>query len=67
MYFVELSWVGFVVIVILKYDHQPAYQTEGIMPEGRINKIADSQEPKFLRRFGLTNVHCVHTPKYNSV
>jgi hypothetical protein len=35
---------------------------KGIMAEGRINKMADLQETKFLRLFGLTNVH---TPKCN--
>jgi hypothetical protein len=30
---------------------------EGIMPEGRINKITDLQETKFLRLSCLTNVH----------
>lgn len=30
---------------------------EGIMPDGRMNKIADLQETKLLRLFGLTNVH----------
>jgi hypothetical protein len=31
--------------------------TEGIMPNGRTNKMADLQETKFLRLSGLTNVH----------
>jgi hypothetical protein len=35
----------------------PLQQIEGIMPEGRINKMVDLQETKFLRLFGLTNVH----------
>jgi hypothetical protein len=30
---------------------------ESIMPEKCINKITDLQETKFLRLFGLTNVH----------
>jgi hypothetical protein len=30
---------------------------KSIMPEGRINKITDLQETKFLHLFGLTNVH----------
>jgi hypothetical protein len=30
---------------------------EGIKPEGRINKMADLQETKFLRLFGLINVY----------
>jgi hypothetical protein len=30
---------------------------QGIMAEGNINKMADLQETKFLRLFGLTNVH----------
>jgi hypothetical protein len=31
--------------------------TEGIMSEGRINKITDLQETKCLRLSGLTNNH----------
>jgi hypothetical protein len=30
---------------------------EGIMPEGRINKITDLKETKFLPLFDLTDVH----------
>jgi hypothetical protein len=30
---------------------------EGIMPEGRINKMTDLQETTFLRLFGLIDVH----------
>jgi hypothetical protein len=30
---------------------------EGIMPDGRINRITDLQDIKSLRLFGLTNVH----------
>jgi hypothetical protein len=33
------------------------YNIEGIMSEGRINKMTDLQDTKFLRLFGLTNVH----------
>jgi hypothetical protein len=29
---------------------------EGILPDGRINKMADLQETKFLSLFGLTDV-----------
>jgi hypothetical protein len=30
---------------------------EGIMPKGRIDKVAALQETEFLCLFGLTNVH----------
>jgi nicotinamide riboside transporter PnuC len=37
-----------------------------IVPEGRINKMADLQETKFLRLFALTNcLFCVVTPTCN--
>lgn len=36
------------------------------MPEGRNNKVADLQETKFLRLFGLTNLSaCISL--YNSI
>jgi hypothetical protein len=36
------------------------------MPEGRLNKIIDLQETKFLRLFGLTDcINSVDTPKCN--
>jgi hypothetical protein len=37
---------------------------EDIKPEGRTNKMAHSEDNKFLRLFGVTNVG-VHTPKCN--
>lgn len=30
---------------------------EDVIPDGRINKMADLQKTKFLRLFGLTNAH----------
>jgi hypothetical protein len=30
---------------------------ECIMPEGSVNKMAELEENKFLRSFGLTDVH----------
>jgi hypothetical protein len=30
---------------------------EGIVPKGRVNKMTDLQETKFLRLFGLTHMH----------
>jgi hypothetical protein len=35
----------------------PLHIHSGIMPDGRINKMADLQETKFLGLFALTNVH----------
>jgi hypothetical protein len=37
--------------------HFSSLHVEGIMSEGRISKMADLQETKFLRLFGLKNVH----------
>jgi hypothetical protein len=47
---------------------QSILRIEGIIPEGRINKMTDLQETKILHLFGLQMcIISVHTPKCNCV
>jgi hypothetical protein len=53
---IAVFWAEAEIAYIVRKGRKLVY-IQGIMPEGRINKITYLQETKFLRLFGLTNEH----------